>query len=240
MDKNGRLVTRHVKAIAAQPPSPGTFIPPVGSITLHSNVDGLPSIWNSHRISRSGIKLEDLDQDAVAEIERLMETYKGAGSAPKMGLQISVTSALSLIESEGIHNELHNLAVFGKHIFPYCNVESEQYVRALHEMTAPEEIDYLNGATDEQRASAEALISFTVRAEAALGEKVIRYSTEDPEEDFEYTELRDPELTRFIMDNPDKAEDVLDILTQEKDSIPVDVIKMRLLHDEKALNGGVL
>ena len=114
------------------------------------------------------------------------------------------------------------------------------FIVALQEMTAPRDIDYLLDATDEERTQARALVEFTVRAEDSLGKPVVYYSDEDPEEIMEYTQLRDPELTRFIMEHPEASDDVLSVLIAEGGPVPVEIIQERLNHSEKALREGVL
>lgn len=243
-DKNGRMVTRHVKPLTT-PSSPPSIPAPTndsvwagGGITIPSGVSSVQDIWNKNRISRTQYTLADFDPDAVKEINRLIEESKKLDRS--FGLNLAIGQALDLMATDGIKSGLHNVAVFGPCVIRHANNDVTPFITALHELYAPREIDFYLEATDKERLSATALVEFTVRAEMELGESVVKYSSEDDEEILEYTELRDPKLTTFILENPEKADDVFDILLQDKGAVPVDVIQERLQHTEKTLRNGVL
>lgn len=239
VDKNGRLVTKHVKPQGTAPSAPPKIpMPFMNGITIPSGNSGIKGIWDSNMIARTKYTVADFDQGAIAEVERLLDQSNELGRT--VGMALSVGEALDLMAEHGINKGFHNLAVFGKHVLPHTNLNVTPYVTALHELFAPREIDFLLEATPEERRSAEALVEFTVRAEDALGKKVISYSNDDPEEIMEFTSLRDPLLTQFILDSPDSIDGVLDILIAEDGPVPVDVIRERLAHSEKALSQGIL
>lgn len=242
VNKNGVVVTKHMKPQAA--PSPMGNIPPPeillspDMITLPSNVQGVEDLWKTHRISRSTFTLDDFDPRAVAAVNDLIQQSRDLGRT--IGLNHAIGQSFDLMMSDEIPTGFNNVAFFGGCVLKHVNSDVTPFIVALHEMNAPREVDYLLDATDEERFKAQALIEFTVRAEDAIGKPVIYYSDEDPEEILEFTHLRDQELTWFIMENPEASDDVLDILIAEGGPVPVDVIKERLQHSEKTLREGVL
>jgi hypothetical protein len=244
VDKNGRLVTKHMKPQAA-PAATGTIPAPAldlalapNTVTIPSNVQGLDDLWNAHRIYHTRHTLDSFDPRAVETVNDLIR--QGDDLDRTFGLKIAITEGLTLMSEYGLPIGLHNVAVFGGCAMKHANTDVTAFICALQERNAPKEIDYLLDATEEERLSAQALIEFTVRADEALGQPVIYYSSEDKEEVMEFTQLRDPDLTNFILANPDSADDVFDILVAEGGPVPVDVIQERLQHSEKSLRGGVL
>jgi hypothetical protein len=244
VDKNGRLVTKHMKpqatpVAAAAIPAPALDLAMAPNmVTIPSNVQGLDDLWKAHRISKTPHTLDSFDPRAVEAVNDLIR--QGDKLDRKFGLNIAITEAFTLMSEYGMPLGMHNLAVFGGCAMRHANTDVTAYICALHEMNAPKEIDYLLDATDEERHKAQTLIEFTIRAEEALGQSVIYYSSEDRDEVMEFTHLRDPELTNFILANPESADDVFDVLVAEGGPVPVDVIQERLQHSEKSLRGGVL
>lgn len=244
VDKNGRLVTKHMKPQSA-PAATGAIPAPAldltlapNMVTIPSNVQGLDDLWKTHRIANTRHTQESFDPRAVEAVNDLIR--QGSELDRTFGLKIAITEALTLMSDYGLPTGLHNVAVFGGCAMKHANTDVTAFICALQEMNAPKEIDYLLDATDEERISAQALIEFTVRADEALGQPVVYYSSEDKEEVMEFTHLRDPDLTNFILANPASADDVFELLVAEGGPVPVDVIKERLTHSEKALRGGVL
>jgi hypothetical protein len=239
LDKNGRLVTKHVKVQTAQPAAPMMPPPFAGfGTTLSSEFNDLNDIWATNRISKTKYTVEDFSPEAVSEINDLISESRKRGNT--VGVQIAIGEALDLMATDGIKTGLHNVAVFGKIVLRHSNTDVTPFITALHEITAPREIDYLLDATPEERQWAETLVEFTVRAEEEIGDSVVRYSSEDPEEILTFTDLRDPQLGYFITEHPETMDEVLELLKVEGGAIPVDIIRERLAHSEKALRGGVL
>ena len=239
MDKNGHLVVRHVKPGLPSPAPSAIPSPMLGGITLSSDASNVMEIWNNSRIASTHHTLDDFNPEAVAEVDRLIAESRRLGRT--MGLQASIVQAFGLMADEGIATDFHNIAVFGGHILAEANIDVGTYVIALQEMNAPDHVDYLLDATPEQRYSAEALVRFTAKAEhLELAEELLWYSSEDEEEILEYTRVRDPELTAFILDNPDSVDDLLDLLKVSPKALPVELIREQLSHGEKALRVGVL
>lgn len=244
VDKNGRLVTKHMKP-QASPAATGVIPAPAldlamspGMVTLPPNVQSLDDVWKNHRISKTWHKLEHFDPRAVEAVNDLIR--QGDELDRTVGLNFAIAESLTMMSEYGLPLGLHNLAVFGGCAMRHANTDVTAYICALQEMNAPKEVDYLLDVTDEERSKAQALIEFTVRVDETLGQPVIYYSSEDPEEVMEYTHLRDNDLTNFILANPESADDVFDILVAEGGPVPVDVIQERLNHSEKSLRGGVL
>lgn len=244
IDKNGRLVTKHMKPQAA-PADTGTIPAPAlnlamssGMVTLPPNVQGINDVWKTHRISKTWHTLDHFDPRAVEAVNDLISQGDELGRS--VGLNFAIAESLNMMSDYGMPLGLHNLAVFGGCALRHANTDVTAYICALQEMNAPKEVDYLLDATDEERSKAQALIEFTVRVDETLGQPAIYYSSEDPEEIMEFTQLRDNDLTNFILANPDSADDVFDILVAEGGPVPVDVIQERLQHSEKSLRGGVL
>lgn len=245
VNKNGVVVTKHVKpqpvsSVSGTIPAPASPVLPLSPdmVTLPPNVKGLADLWNSHRISHSKITLDDFDPRAVEMINGLIQEADALGR--KIGLNHAIAQSFDLMRDHEVTNGFHNVAVFGGCVLKHVNTDVTPFIVGLQELTAPRDIDYLLEATDEERLKALALVEFTARAEDSLGKPVIYYSDEDPEEIMEYTHLRDPELTKFIMDHPESSDDVFEILRAEGGPLPVDVILERLKHTEKALREGVL
>lgn len=244
-DKNGRTVVRHMKpqGIPSQnvPPMPVPTLDIFSALnmtTIPAEATSLDDVWKTHRISKSRHTQDSFDPRAVQEVDKLL--VQGVELERAFGVKLAVASALTLMSEYGLPVGFHNLAVFGECALRHSNADVTDYIAALHEMNAPREIDYLLDVDDDERNKAKTLVEFTVRLNEALGAPIIYYSSEDPEEVVEFTQLRDPELTNFILANPDSADDVFEVLVAEGGPVPVEVIKERLVHPEKALSRGVL
>lgn len=235
-DKTGKIVTRHVNAAPPQKPVKAMPAPTLAlslstaQTTIPHDVGGLQDLWDSNAIRKSTYVQDDFAPDAVAEVDRLLQT-----SSRKFALSESVQSALNHMVETGSKTDFHNIAIFGKHIVPHAHGDVQSYVAGLYEMGMPDH-DYLMLSDHQERAVATTLVEFVARAEALpFSDQIIKYG-----QSHDATYLADSELAGLIMDHPESADEVFDIISRSKQAMAVDLIKECLEHEQKAFRDGVL
>lgn len=237
-DKHGKVVTRHVldqtSTAPAKPlPAPVLTAPrfSTSQTTIPERVESLQDLWDNNAISYTGYTMEDIDLRAREEINRLLAT-----TTLKFALSDAIQEELNLLAECGSKTGIHNIAVFGKIVTensPYNNVQS--YVDGFTEMGLKDH-DYLLEASDSEREEAKSLVSFIARAEKlGIAERLVKYG-----DGHDSTWLRDPELVRYIRENPEDSDTVLEVLGDSNEALTVDLIKARMAHGVSSLRDGVL
>lgn len=237
-DKHGKVVTRHVLAQASQVPAKPMPAPMLNmprfstsTTTIPDRVDGLRDLWDHNAVIYTDHTMSDIDPRAVEEIDRLLSV-----TTMKIALSDAIQDELNVLADSGSTTGIHNIAVFGDIVVehrPYSSVQS--YVEGFTEMGLKDH-DYLLAASDSEREEAKLLVSFIVRAEKLnSAEHVVRYG-----DSHDSTWLRDPEMVRYIRENPEKADAVLEVLDEADEALTIDLIKARMAHGVSSLRDGVL
>ena len=256
-DKNGVQTTRWVKPDAGssnskQIPAPAAIKQEQMRETPHMDI-----LFGQSRLSYSTMTIKDLDPNAVATVEGLIERAVSddpfASAATNM--RSFVSNALKSIAENGYddHSEFNNVAALGESVaFSGSRTDNSIYLYTNGIASYFSGVnDFYKEASDEQLMQARALCRLTASLPYKYLEEYMGYdefneddNIEDHADDDEalyYTKIRPDlgELVDLVMEQPENVSDIISII-RERDSADVGMLKQVLNHREAALKEGTL
>lgn len=247
INKNGVPVKKYVRtdpktgsdAVAKLPiPSSGTNTPRPATPLLLEEF--------KRTVLTSDFTLDDLDPDAVQELESLMK-YDEEQSPKLYNMQSAFRHGLDTLEGEARIAFLHNVAVFGGAVQGCKSGTYTTYVNGLDQY--PDSmlyhgIDYLLDAPEKTMERAQHLLAFTAKAAQEVNDALIYDSfmeTWDSDSGVTevYTILRDAELAAYIMDHPERGDEIIE-MTKTDGALPMETIAARFDLGVPSLSEGML
>lgn len=249
-DKNGRLVTKHVRAsLPSESSSPIPSPKPVSgavrpdSPLLHANLDTFQKEVTDR------FTTDDLAPEAVEMLEKLLLS-DFEKSSKSYSVSNSIGTALLQGPREKCVNYFHRVAVFasvitsrkdGASVSPLITGLSKYSESVLWP-----DVDYLTEASDEMTERVKNLIGFTLRARDrdAVADILVYDSFLDQWGDGDvrdvYVKVKDDDLALYIMDHPEHGDAIIDLIEREGRALPAELIAERLHHEVQPLREGVL
>lgn len=248
VNKNGVPVKKYVRvdpksgsgATGNLPmPSMGSAVPRVAAPLLGMEI--------ANASAAEGFTLDDLDSEAVGEIESLLKGDED--QRPKLyGTLSAVKHALNTLNGEARVVFLHNVAAFGAVLQGKANNSFVSYINGLSaypDTVLYPDMDYLLDAPEKTMERAQHLLDFTTKAYERSKDRLVydafieTWATSTPGESDLYTNLRDPKLAMYVMDHPEQSEQIMELL-HGKEDIPFELMVDRLNFSVQSMSEGLL
>lgn len=253
MDKNGRLVTKHVRAgdISKEVSLPSVKQP---SVSRHLQA---PLLIEQIALGKSAreklgvgiidFTLDDLDPEAVESLEELLRADEEMRPTSYV-TQSAISNAMGSDTLEQCVTTMHNITVFGEVFAVPDNPGMVSYVKGIGQYStdvANLEVDYLLDAEPEEAASIAALLKFTMEAHQSLDEVAVYDSFFDTFDSSSgvtesYVKLKDDDLAAYIVEHPDRADEILGMIKDAGHLLPVELVDARFNHEVQSIRDGVL
>jgi hypothetical protein len=231
---NGHVVVKHVRGGSDSPERKSKMPAP-----RHSELPKAPLLNKSlMRVTDGSVMLSSLNPEAATRVESLLQWVKTERPTARGKVEDEIRRAVFRTDKKESRNAFNNLGVFGDVVVVrdmYYGVEN--YVKGLQ--MCPEFAgmkDFLTNGTPAKREHAQALVRF---ASAFSGNKSVAREFIDFGLDHSFVRVKDAELRRLVMDYPNRADDIADVIKSEGIA---DAKHLReiIKHGQQSLRDGVL
>lgn len=244
---HGHLVTKHVRTGDQTTQSTAKSIPaPQAS---PDSAVAAPLLAKKLKLRCPGLRIKDLDPEAVVLVETLLEKAGTDG----YGHNVPIDDEMAELARRFHENDdsgqcfFNNFAAFGKSATRDYNNRIENYINGFKNIPEFSGIyDFLKQGTEERRQQAVALVEFASSfGQGPASMEFISYGYENDDEGYEVSDeyrkvyVKDADLRQLVMDHPKRVSEIVELVSRD---YITDAGHLReiLEHGQQSLRDGLL